>query len=487
MRSLDAIVTALRRAQQLVVEPGVDVPISGVTDDSRRVSAGTLFCAIDGTAQDGHSFVAEAGERGAGAAVVARAIEAPIPQVQVRDSRQAAGIVAAEWYGRPAESLEVTGVTGTNGKTTTVALLRHLLNAGGSAGSVGTLGAMDGSGQALSGVGNLTTPGPIELHRVLAELRDRGVRTVAIEASSHALDQQRLASVGLRGAIYTNLSHEHLDYHGTMEAYRDAKARLSDLLAPGGTEVVNEDDPAWRALGRRDNIRRIGFGRSSGEVRVHGVHLDAAGASAVFVFDGAEYPAHLPLLGDFNVENALAAATMAWAMGLAPEAIVDRLTNAPSVPGRLEPVASGDFLILRDYCHTPDALERAMTVLQPITPGRLVVLFGAGGDRDPSKRAPMGQAVAGAADLAIVTSDNPRTEDPDRIIDEVESGMGGTAYLRITDRLEAIDHAIGLLKPGDCLLLAGKGHEDYQVVGTERRPFDEREIVQRLLRDRGIV
>jgi UDP-N-acetylmuramoyl-L-alanyl-D-glutamate--2,6-diaminopimelate ligase len=306
-----------------------------------------------------------------------------------------------------------------------------------------------------------------------------------MEASSHALDQQRLALVELRGAVYTNLSHEHLDYHGTMEAYRDAKARLSDLLVPGGIEVVNEDDPAWRALDRRDRVRRIGFGCSSGEVQVHDVRLDAVGSSAVFVFGGAEHPVRLPLLGDFNIENALAAAATAWGMGLDPETIVDRLASAPPVPGRLEPVASGEFVILRDYCHTPDALERAMAVLQPITSGRLIVLFGAGGDRDRSKRAPMGQAVERAADLAVVTSDNPRTEDPDRIIDEIESGMGGKQHVRITDRLEAIRHAIGLLEPGDCLLLAGKGHEDYQVVGTERHPFDEREIVQRLLRDRG--
>jgi UDP-N-acetylmuramoyl-L-alanyl-D-glutamate--2,6-diaminopimelate ligase len=485
VKPLETIVTALRRAQQLVAEPGVDVPLSGVTDDSRRVSDGMLFCAMEGTVQDGHRFVADAQARGAAAAVVVTPVGVPIPQVQVRDSRRAAGIVAAEWYGRPAQSLEVIGVTGTNGKTTTVTLLRHLQNAHGAAGSVGTLGAIDGSGQALAGVGNLTTPGSIEIHGVFAELRDRGVRTVVMEASSHALDQQRLALVGLRGAVYTNLSHEHLDYHGTMEAYRDAKARLSDLLDPGGIEVVNQDDPAWRVLGRRDGIRRVGFGRSCGEVRVHSVRLDAAGSSAVFVFGGAERQVRLPLLGDFNIENALAAATMAWAMGLDPDTIVDRLAKAPSVPGRLEPVASGEFVILRDYCHTPDALERAMAVLRPITAGRLIVLFGAGGDRDASKRAPMGQAVARAADLAIVTSDNPRTEDPDRIIDGIESGMGGEAHLRITDRLEAIDHAIGLLEAGDCLLLAGKGHEDYQVIGTERRPFDEREIVQRLLQDRG--
>lgn len=482
-RSLDALVVALREANHVISEPGEDVQITGVIDDSRHVSDGTLFCAIEGSVEDGHRFVADAEARGAAAVIVTHPVESRIPQVQVRDSREAASLVAAEWYGRPAESLDVIGVTGTNGKTTTVALLRHLMAADGSAGSIGTLGAIDGSGKALEGHGNLTTPGSVELQGALAELRGRGVRTVVMEASSHALHQRRLALIQLQVAIYTNLSHDHLDYHGTMEAYREAKATLSDLLGPDGIEVVNEDDPAWRFLMARDGVRRIGFGRSRGAVQAHDVRLDAKGSSAVFLFEQAEYPVRLPLLGDFNVENAQAAAAAAWGLGLDPEIIVDRLASVPPIPGRLEPLVLKEFVILRDYCHTPDALERAMDVLRPITAGRLIVLFGAGGDRDRSKRAPMGKVVQRTADLAIVTSDNPRTEDPDAIIDEVEAGMGRGSHVRITDRLEAIRHAIGLLQPGDCLLLAGKGHEDYQVIGTERHPFDEREVVERLLRD----
>jgi UDP-N-acetylmuramoyl-L-alanyl-D-glutamate--2,6-diaminopimelate ligase len=232
-------------------------------------------------------------------------------------------------------------------------------------------------------------------------------------------------------------------------------------------------------------VRRIGFGRSQGEVQAHDVCLDAHGSSAVFLFEQAEHRVRLPLLGDFNIQNAQAAAATAWGLGLDPDVIIDRLSGAPPVSGRLEPLASAEFVILRDFCHTPDALERAMAVLRPITAGRLIVLFGAGGDRDRTKRAPMGLAAQRDADLAIVTSDNPRTEDPNAIIDEIEVGMGGGRHVRITDRLEAIRYAVGVLQPEDCLLLAGKGHEDYQVVGTERIPFDEREIVRRLLHERA--
>ncbi len=485
MKPLEVIVAALRNTGHLITAPSEEVQISGVTDDSRLVSPGMLFCAIEGTAEDGHAFVADAQARGAAAAVVARQVEIPIPQIRVRDTRLAASLVAAEWFDRPAESLDVMGVTGTNGKTTTVALLRHLLNADGAAGQIGTLGAVDGTGQALEGYGNLTTPGPVDLHAALAQLRDRGVHTVVMEASSHALDQGRLALIRLRGAVYTNLTHDHLDYHGTMERYRDAKVRLSDLVKQGGVEVVNEDEPAWQVLGHRNTLRRIGFGRSSGDVRARDVRLGARGASADFLFGDRELRVRLPLLGEFNIDNALAAAATAWGIGFEPASIAERLETAPAVPGRLEPLVSAEFLIIRDYCHTPDALERAIAVLRPLTRGRLFVVFGAGGDRDRSKRAPMGRVVSQGADLAIVTSDNPRTEDPDAIIDEIETGMGNRPHERITDRLEAIRAAIALLAAGDCLLLAGKGHEDYQVVGTERRRFDEKEIVEQLMRDRA--
>ncbi len=486
MRGMEAILAALRSAGQVVAEPETVPPIERVTDDSRSVTPGTLFCAVPGTTSDGHTFVPDAVARGAVALVVSRPVAASVPQVVVRDTRVALGTIASTWYGDPAAGMTVLGVTGTNGKSTTVALVRHLLNADGHAASIGTLGAVDGEGQTVETVGNLTTPGVVGLQAALADLKARGVTRVALEASSHALDQGRLATLVLAGAVYTNLTHEHLDYHPTLEAYRAAKAKLSDLLVRDGMEVVNAEEPAWDALPSREGIRRVTFGRGTkSTVRAHDIVLDGDGARATFVFQGRPQAVQLPLLGDFNVANALGASALAWGLGVDPGSIAERLASAPQVPGRLERLAAGEFLVLRDYAHTPDALERAIAAVRPLTQARVIVVFGAGGDRDRAKRPLMGRAAAQGADLAIVTSDNPRTENPDHIIDEIEGGMGATQHVRITDREEAIHHGLTIARPGDCLLLAGKGHETYQLVGTERRPFDERAIVATALAQTG--
>ncbi len=459
--------------------PDVDLQITGVTDDSRRILAGGLFCAVEGTVQDGHRFVSDAAARGAVAALVVRAVDVPIPQVTVRDSRVATAIVAREWFGAPTDGLRVVGVTGTNGKSTTVAVLRHLLNGDRDVGSIGTLGAFDGLGAPVEGYGSLTTPGVVELQGVFAVLRDRGVQTVIMEASSHALDQRRLETVRLRAAVYTNLTHEHLDYHPDLDAYRNAKARLSDFLGSDAVEIVNVDDPAWQSLAQRTGVRRIGYGRSGHpDVGARAVTLGPDGAAATLVFHGEEIDARWPLLGAFNVHNALAASAAAWGLGMPATEIAGALATVPQIPGRMELLASADASILRDFAHTPDALERALAALRPLTAGRLVVLFGAGGDRDRSKRPLMGQAVLRGADVVIVTSDNPRTEDPARILDDIEQGMVGASHMRIADRHEAIRRAIVMLEPGDVLLLAGKGHETYQAVGTALVPFDERAIVR---------
>ena len=486
MIPVTALIAELEAAGQLLQGPSSVPEVSALTDDSRAVVRGALFCAIAGTQRDGHEHVADAVARGAAAVVVSRPVPVDVPQILVRDGRVALGILARAWFGRPADGLAIVGVTGTNGKTTTVGLIRHLLNGDGRAASIGTLGAFDGAGEALLGGANLTTPGTLGLQAVLAELRRRGVSTVAMEASSHALDQRRLDTLTLRAAVYTNLTHEHLDYHPTLEAYRDAKARLSSHLADDGIEVVNADDPAWGALPMRPGVRRVTCGVAPGAtVRATGVALRSDGTSAVFTFDGVPVDVQIPLLGDFNVANAVAAAATGWAMGLDPAEIAARLACAPQIPGRLEKIADAEFLVLRDYAHTPDALERAIAALRPVVRGRLIVLFGAGGDRDRSKRPLMGRIAGRDADLAIVTSDNPRTEDPERIIDEIESGMGGAPHIRVTDRRAAIHRALAIARPGDGVLLAGKGHETYQVIGTEYRPFDERDIVRDALRARS--
>ena len=482
MPSLADIVAALRREDQLLSAPDPLPDIATLTADSRSVVPGALYAAVRGSQTDGHRFIADAVKRGASAVMVEAPGEAGVPELVVRDGRRALLAAARAWYGDPSRALTLIGVTGTNGKTTTTGLVRHLLNAAGRAGSIGTLGAFDGAGAEIpSTAGSLTTPGAADLQATLAALRDRGVTHVAMETSSHALEQGRLDGLTFAAGIFTNLTRDHLDYHGTMEAYLAAKLRLSGYLALNGIEVVNLDDPVWRELPPREG--RITFGTDpASDLRAEALDLGAGGSTFRLAGRWGEADVRLPLLGDFNVSNALAAAACALGLGLPLREVVSRLESTPQVPGRMERIAERPCVVLRDYAHTPDALERALSTLRPLTSGRLIVVFGCGGDRDKGKRPLMGTVAAARSDLAIVTSDNPRTEDPDAIIDDVESGMGSAAHLRFTDRRAAIAAALGEARPGDTLLLAGKGHETYQVVGTEKQPFDERTIVRELTR-----
>jgi UDP-N-acetylmuramoyl-L-alanyl-D-glutamate--2,6-diaminopimelate ligase len=364
-------------------------------------------------------------------------------------------------------------------------MIRLLLIEHVSAGSIGTLGAFEGRGESVpSTAGSLTTPGPVDLQGTLAELLNRGVKQVVMETSSHSLDQGRLDGLGFAAGVYTNLTRDHLDYHGTMEAYLASKLRLSTLLLTGGTEVVNLDEEAWQALPLRG--RRVTFGlQPTAEVRATGVALQAAGSRFQLTGRFGTAEVVLPLLGDFNVANALAAAATALALEHRLPQVVERLAAAPQVPGRMERISDHPCVVLRDYAHTPDALERALTTLRPLTQGRLIAVFGCGGDRDRGKRPLMGRIAVQLADLAIATSDNPRTEDPGSIIDEIERGMAGAPHLRIVDRLAAIHRALDEARAGDTILLAGKGHETYQVIGTTKIDFDEREIVQTAVGGKG--
>jgi UDP-N-acetylmuramoyl-L-alanyl-D-glutamate--2,6-diaminopimelate ligase len=478
--ALGGIVDGLRRAGLLAGEPTGTLPdITGLTADTRRLQAGMLYCAVRGAVEDGHRYLADAARAGAAAALVETPSPLPLPQVVVKDGRRAAALAAELWYGRPAARLDLVGVTGTNGKTTTVTLARHVLGAVEPMGSIGTLGAFapDGSPVA-SEAGNLTTPGPIDLQATLAALVECGARGAAMEVSSHSLDQGRVEGLVFRVAVFTNLTRDHLDYHGTFDEYFRAKAKLADYLAPEGLEVVNADDPAWQRLRRQH--RRITFGERGGEVTARKVTCDARGSRFDLVTPLGTATVRLPLLGRFNVANALGVAATAWGMGVPVETIAERLTAAPQVPGRMERIATRPCVILRDYAHTPDALQRALEALRPITARRLIVVFGAGGDRDRGKRAPMGEIAVRLADIAVATSDNPRTEDPDRILDEVEAGMSAKPHHREVDRRRALALALSLAGEGDTVLLAGKGHETYQVVGTEKQPFDERTIIREL-------
>jgi UDP-N-acetylmuramoyl-L-alanyl-D-glutamate--2,6-diaminopimelate ligase len=453
---------------------------TGVTDDSRAVRPGTLFIAVRGTARDGHEYLGAAERAGATAAIVEDAGATALPAFVVRDARVAASVASAAANGHPAATLRATvAVTGTNGKSTTVGILRHLLDEPGArSASIGTIGVFIGSpGEPLPGGGGLTTPGPVELQRVLRALTDRGVTSLAMEVSSHSLDQRRIAGIALDAAVFTNLTRDHLDYHRTMGAYFAAKSMLLSYLRPTGACVANADDSAWRQLPQTGRTIWYSAAGAPADVRATEIHFGPRGSDWNLEIAGRHAVAvRLPLIGDFNVSNALAAAASAWALGASPSTIAERLSTVPQVPGRLE-VLHDAPTVLRDYAHTPDALERALQAVRPFATGRLIVVFGAGGDRDRGKRPQMGAIVDRLADVAIVTSDNPRTEDPERIIDDIEQGMT-KAHERVEDRERAIARAIELAGPQDLIVLAGKGHETYQVRGTTAYPFDEREIVR---------
>ena len=483
--SLHDVSAALQSAQLLHDRRGMlPATASGITDDSRLVRPGTLFVAIRGTERDGHDYLEMAQRAGAVAAVAEQASRVPpdMPALIVRDGRRAAPLAAAAAYGWPARQLQLVGVTGTNGKTTTVNMLRHVLDApGGRSASIGTLGVLVGSaGDAVEGGGGLTTPGPVELQRVLRLLADAGVARVAMEVSSHSLHQRRVEGVLFDAVVFTNLTRDHLDYHGTMEDYFRAKARLLEYLLPHGTVVYNLDEKAWADL--RTDRRKVAFSERVMTAEAHSehVHFGPRGSEWTLALAGERAPVRLPLIGDFNVMNALGAAAAAYALGVPTPQIGSRLSSLPQVPGRLELVNESPA-VLRDYAHTPDALERALTAVRPFARARLIVVFGCGGDRDRGKRPVMGEIAERLADVAIVTSDNPRTEDPEAILDEIERGMRGTNHERITDRLEAIQRALAIASPDDVILLAGKGHETYQVRGTTKYPFDEKEIVRSLM------
>ena len=484
------VVTAALEAAGLVetVHGSNDVEITGVTQDSRTVRPGSLFLAWSGSAWDAHDFVTEAAEMGAAAAVVERYVpEAEIPQVQVSDGRLAAALAADAVLGSPWAGLFMVGVTGTNGKTTTASLTKHLLGSQGASVAVGTLGLVQPDGSVREGTEGLTTPGPVAVSTWLADLAEEGVDSVTIEASSHALEQKRLDGVRFDAVVLTNFSQDHLDYHHDMAAYFRAKAHLLNLLKEEGCVVVNVDDPHWRNLPIR-GPREVTYGIDEpADLRAEEIEPGSSGTR--FRMRGAtgQVDVELPLIGRFNVENCLAAAGVGVIAGMSLEAVADRIASVPQIPGRLEVVARKPFTVVIDFAHTPDALRRVLTAVRPLTSGRLIVVFGAGGDRDRGKRPEMGQAVTHGADLVVITSDNPRTEDPESIIDDIVPGMNGSPFERLADRREAIGYALEQASSEDLVLLAGKGHERYQIIGTERQPFDERLIVEEHLNRMGDV
>jgi UDP-N-acetylmuramoyl-L-alanyl-D-glutamate--2,6-diaminopimelate ligase len=479
---LAQIVDALEAAGLLVGVRGT-LPefVDGLADDSRQVVPGSIFIAIRGSARDGHDYLPRAAELGAAAAMLEDDSRTTLPAIIVREGRKAAAVAAGAAFGNPSRELRMIGITGTNGKSTTAGILRHLLDRPGSrAASIGTLGVLLGTeAEVVPGGAELTTPGPVELQRVLRDLVDRGATTVAMEVSSHSLDQRRIDGLAFDAAVFTNLTRDHLDYHHTMEAYFDAKARLMDYLEPDGAAAINIDDENWRRL--PDSRRKILFGiDDQADVRATEVRFSPSGSEWNLTHKAETIPVRLPLIGDVNVHNALGAVAVGLTLGVSLTDLATGLGNLPQVPGRLE-VISNRPTVLRDYAHTPDAIERALAAIRPFTSGRLILVFGCGGDRDRGKRAEMGKAAEEGADVVIITNDNPRTENPEQILDDIETGMHPGKHIRITKRKAAIHRALEEAHNGDVVLLAGKGHETYQIVGTKKLPFDEKIIVSEML------
>jgi UDP-N-acetylmuramoyl-L-alanyl-D-glutamate--2,6-diaminopimelate ligase len=467
---------------------GPDVAVSGLCADSRQVARGDLFIAAGGTRDDGRLHVDEAVARGAVAVLSDRRPSVPpgIAFVGVPDVPVARALVADAFYGHPSRRLDTVGVTGTNGKTTTTWMLRSMLAMDGRrTGLIGTLGAWVGARhEALAN----TTPDALQLQRLLAQMVDENLSTCVMEVSSHALVQRRVHGIAFGVGVFTNLTPDHLDYHGTMQDYAAAKGRLFEELPEQSTAVLNAGDPASRVYRLSTGARVLSFGLDvPADVGGRLLRLDADGTRVAVSAPefGLELDLSTRLVGRHNVQNALAATAAALALGLPPAAIATGLESLPAVPGRLEPVLCGqDFRVIVDYAHTPDALEKVLELLRPLTAGRLSVVFGCGGDRDRSKRPLMGRAVADKADRLYVTSDNPRGEDPEAILDEIVAGIPAARRaqtVRLADRREAILRACGEADGGDIVLIAGKGHETTQTVGGSVLPFDDRAVAREVL------
>jgi len=463
--------------------------VRGLALDSRRVARGDVFFALAGQHLDGSRFVNDAIAAGA-VAVVREPGGTPLTgaSVTVPDARRAMAEAARAFNGDPARGLAVVAVTGTNGKTTTTWLLEAIFAAAGwRSGVIGTTGVrIAGASQPSA----FTTPESIDLFALLATMRDAGVRVVALEASSHALQQRRTHGLGVDVAVFTNLTQDHLDFHVTMDAYRDAKCRLFDGRNGGDgrrtTAVLNADDAAvaaFEAAARRGGQQVVRFGeRDDAPVRLLEVRPQPGGLAVRLADDRGTHALSLPLLGRFNAWNAAAAWASARALGIAPEAIARGLAASPGVPGRLQRVQAGQpFDVVVDYAHTPDALERALAACRDHAAGRVLLVFGCGGDRDRGKRPLMGAIAAARADAAWVTNDNPRSEDPAHIALEVVAGAGAAELAVVLDRREAIAAALAAARSGDVVLIAGKGHETTQTIGSQVLPFDDRDVALGLL------
>jgi len=508
---LDALPESLAVRELVRDSASTDPTIRGIRYDSRQVAPGDLFVALRGANSDGHDYLERAIAAGAAALLVEatpeEALPGDVPVVVVPDTRRALAPIAARFYGHPASEMNLVGVTGTNGKTSTTYLAESILTQASQ--RVGLVGTVEIRYAGTREVAVNTTPESLDLQRTLRAMRIEQVDAAVMEVSSHGLELGRVEGCAFKVAAFTNLSQDHLDFHGSMDAYFASKARLfRDHLAPGAVAVVNVDDEAGEKMlevAREAGAALLRVARGAdadAELRLIDSTSTLEGTRATLEDAAGRFEVELPLLGDFNLENLLVAVGIGRALGLDHATIAAGVAACPQVPGRMERVVGtghGEPTVLVDYAHTPDAVEKLLRAVRPLCEGRLVAVFGCGGDRDRAKRPLMARAAAAHADLAIATSDNPRTEDPVAILADVEAGLAdlervepdtlfaGDAgrYSVLVDRRQAIDLAVGGAGPKDTVVLAGKGHEDYQILGREKFPFDDRLEARRALLARG--
>ena len=479
------------------VVPVTPVPanllVRGVCIDSRNVAPGDLFFALRGAVDDGARHAAHAVVNGAVAVVAESAAPSPdpgVPWVRVAEARLAMGLVAREWFERPDEAMTLVGITGTKGKTTVAYLVESIARAAGqSAGRIGTVGYAFGGRETEAA---RTTPEATDLYEILASMRDGGTELVAMEVSSHALTLHRVAGARFPVAAFLNLGGDHLDFHGGSDAYFEAKASLFDRLGPDDAAILPSDDPRGPVLAARTRARRLVFGHgSTADVRIEEERSGLSGSAARFITPRGRLEVRVAIPGRFNVLNAAAAAACGIALGFETSAIAAGIEGLARVPGRLESVTAGQpFTVFVDYAHTEESLAAVLDAVRELTSGRLLVVFGCGGDRDRGKRFGMGRAAAVRADRIVVTSDNPRSEDPLAILRDVEAGVVSVAGAAarsefIPDRGRAIRLALGEARSGDAVVIAGKGHETTQTIAGRAQPFDDREVARRELEELG--
>lgn len=477
----------LKGVEVLSYKGNLDIDISGLTYDSRDTQKGNLFICISGYTQDGHRYVRDAAEKGAAALLVEKDMEPiDLAVVKVRNSREAMPVLAVNFYSNPTDRLKLIGITGTNGKTTTTYLIRSILEADGKkSGLLGTISTQIGDKVSVS---TRTTPEALDLQRTFREMTDMGINYAVMEVSSHSLELGRVEKCSFSTGVFTNLTQDHLDFHKTIENYRNAKKKLFYMTRKAN--IINIDDEHGRYIAdeiRKLKIPLITYGiDNQADIMAANINIRSTGVSFTLVTPGYKTDLEIKIPGKFSVYNALAAAAAAYAEGIEKNVIIEGLKKVSNVPGRSEIVkVNTSYTIIIDYAHTPDGLQNILASIRQYAKSRIITLFGCGGDRDREKRPVMGKIAGRMSDYCIITSDNPRSEVPTDIIRQIEAGIKLTDcdYICIENRRDAIKYALTVARAGDIVLLAGKGHETYQVLKDRTIPFDEREIVREILRE----